>query len=221
MLTLHELPPANDLTQALLKILREPDASIEQLARVIETDASLTAQTLRHARSPYYGYAGEIESVADAITRVLGFDTVLMTSLAIASGKSLQIPRQGRIGKEALCRHSLYSAVLAKTLTRYIPSERGVSPQRDASARLRSGSQPCQGVGARTSDVAAGRWRLERHGRGPLGRGPDGLLREATPQVRCGTRRVARRPDGALEQSTSKQGVWPGCGGGGGAAVRS
>jgi HD-like signal output (HDOD) protein/prolyl-tRNA editing enzyme YbaK/EbsC (Cys-tRNA(Pro) deacylase) len=127
LLTLRELPPANDLTRALLDIFADPDTSVAMLAQVIETDASLSAQTLRHARSPYYGYAGEIGSVAEAITNVLGFDTVLMTSLAIASGKGLHIPREGRIGKEALCRHSLYSAVLARSLSRYIPKERGVT----------------------------------------------------------------------------------------------
>ena len=95
---------------------------------MIETDASLTAQTLRHARSPYYGYSSEITSVADAITNVLGFDAALTTSLAIASRGSLQIPMEGRLGTEALCQHSLYSAVLAKSLCRYIPKERGVLP---------------------------------------------------------------------------------------------
>jgi HD-like signal output (HDOD) protein/prolyl-tRNA editing enzyme YbaK/EbsC (Cys-tRNA(Pro) deacylase) len=126
LLTLRELPPANDLTRALLDIFKNASATVNDLASVIETDASLTAQTLRHARSPYYGYGGEITSVADAINSVLGYDTVLTTSLAIASSGSLQIPREGRLGKEALCRHSLYSAVLAKTLCRYIPKERGV-----------------------------------------------------------------------------------------------
>ncbi len=128
LLSLRELPPANDLTRALLDIVKEPNASVEQLARVIETDAGLSAQLLRHARSPYYACGGQIDSVADAITRVPGFDTVLMTSLAIATGKPLQIPREGRIGRQALCRHSLYSAVLARSLTRHIPEELGVIP---------------------------------------------------------------------------------------------
>ena len=128
LLTLRELPPANDLTRSLLAIYKDPNATVEQLARVIETDASLSVQTLRHARSPYYGFAGEIESIADAITKVLGFDTVLTTALAISSGKYLQLPHEGRIGKDALCRHSLYSATLARSLCRYIPKERGVRP---------------------------------------------------------------------------------------------
>jgi HD-like signal output (HDOD) protein len=128
LLTLRALPPANDLTQALLDLYKDPNATVEQLAGVIETDASLSAQTLRHARSPFYGYAGEISSVADAITCVLGFETVLTTALAIASSSTLQIPREGRLGKQALCRHSLYSAMLAKSLCRYIPAERGVRP---------------------------------------------------------------------------------------------
>lgn len=128
LLTLRALPPANDLTQTLLNLYKDPNATVEQLAGVIETDASLSAQTLRHARSPFYGYAGKISSVAEAITCVLGYETVLTTALAIASNASLQIPREGRLGKEALCRHSLYSAMLAKSLCRYIPAERGVRP---------------------------------------------------------------------------------------------
>ena len=128
LLTLRELPPINDLTRALLELFRSPNASIDDLARVIETDASLAAQTLRHARSPYYSYGGKITSVAEAITNVLGFNTVLTTSLAIASNGSLQLPSEGRLGKDTLCQHSLYSAVLAKSLCRYIPKERGVLP---------------------------------------------------------------------------------------------
>lgn len=128
LLALRELPPINDLTRQLLDIFKDPNVSVERLAEVIETDPSLAAQTLRHARSPYYGYAGQIDSVADAITKVLGFDTVLMTSLAISSGRPLQIPAEGRIGKQALCRHSLYSAVLARSLCRFIPKEIGITP---------------------------------------------------------------------------------------------
>ena len=128
LLTLRELPPANDLTQALLNIYKNDNAEINELAQVIETDASLSAQTLRHARSAYYGYCGEIDSIADAISKVLGFDTVLSTALAISSGKCMQLPQEGRIGKSSLCRHSLYSATLAKSLCRYIPKEQAVRP---------------------------------------------------------------------------------------------
>ena len=126
--SLQQLPPMNNVTARLLMLYRDPDATIEQLAEVIETDPSLSAQVLRHARSPYYGYPGEIETVGQAITQVLGFDTVINMALGITSLRPFDIPQEGPLGLHTLWRHALHTATLCQSLCALLPRHMEVNP---------------------------------------------------------------------------------------------
>jgi HD-like signal output (HDOD) protein/prolyl-tRNA editing enzyme YbaK/EbsC (Cys-tRNA(Pro) deacylase) len=113
---LNQLPPMPKIAQEILQLGGNPYANTTDLAAIIEQDPSLSAQLLRYARSPFYGYRGEIESIQDAISRVLGFDMVMDMALGIAMGKALKNPSDGPLGTNAFWRHAIYSAALAQKL---------------------------------------------------------------------------------------------------------
>jgi HD-like signal output (HDOD) protein/prolyl-tRNA editing enzyme YbaK/EbsC (Cys-tRNA(Pro) deacylase) len=111
-----DLPAMPRIANEILTLSSNPYANVSDLASVIEQDPSLAAQLLRYANSPFYGYKNDVESIQDAISRVLGFDMVMDMALGIAIGKSFQNPPDGPIGLNAFWRHSIYCAVLTQRL---------------------------------------------------------------------------------------------------------
>ena len=117
----QKLPPLPHSTRRLLRLRNDPHATIAALAAIIATDPSLATQVVRYARSAYYGYRGRVDTLHDAITRVLGFDMVLHMALGLTAAKALQMPTDGPLGQFAFWRHSVYTASLAQALNTLLP----------------------------------------------------------------------------------------------------
>jgi HD-like signal output (HDOD) protein len=118
---IYELPPMPDMARRVLELRGNPDASITDLASIVEHDPSLAAQVVRYAASPFYAYRGNITSIHDAITRVLGYDMVLNMALGLATGKSFHNPCDGPLGLHAFWRHAVYTATLVQALAKRMP----------------------------------------------------------------------------------------------------
>ncbi|GAB4357686.1 MAG: HDOD domain-containing protein [Gammaproteobacteria bacterium] len=117
------LPAMPEMAHELLLLRNNPKANARDLAAIVERDPSLAAQIVRYARSPFFGYRGRIDSLHEAISRVLGFDTVMNMTLGIAAGRGFQIPRDGPIGLNAFWRHSVHAAALMQLLSGVLPKK--------------------------------------------------------------------------------------------------
>lgn len=124
----YELPPMPEMARQVLQLRNNPDASIAELAAIVELDPSLSAQVVRYAASPFYAYRGKINSIHDAITRVLGFDMVMNMALGLATGKSFQNPCEGPLGLHAFWRHAVYTATLVQALAKRMPPSQRPQP---------------------------------------------------------------------------------------------
>jgi HD-like signal output (HDOD) protein/prolyl-tRNA editing enzyme YbaK/EbsC (Cys-tRNA(Pro) deacylase) len=116
-----EIPPLADTAQKIIKLRVDPDATIDDITGVVETDPSLAAQVVSWASSPYYGSAGKIRSVEDAIVRVLGFDLVINLALGLALGKTLSLPKDHPQYTTPYWQQSIYTAAVIEGLTRAMP----------------------------------------------------------------------------------------------------
>lgn len=125
---LNRLPSMPGLAMELLRVRHNPYAHASELAAVIEQDPSLSAQLIRYANSPLYAYPGKIESVEQAIIRVLGMDFVQDVAFGLSLGKAFNNPRHGELGLEQFWRHALYSAALAQALCNRMEFARRPSP---------------------------------------------------------------------------------------------
>lgn len=123
-----KLPAMPGIAQQLLQLSVNPYANASDLGAVVEQDPSLTAQLIRYANSPLYNYRGDVDSVRDAIARVLGFDMVLDMTLGIAVGRALRMPRKGPLGLDAFWQHSLYCAALVQRLAGSLAADRRPRP---------------------------------------------------------------------------------------------
>lgn len=124
---LYRLPPMPALALRILRLTADTESSARELAELIEYDPSLTAQIMRYARSALFNYPGEIQSVQEAVTRVLGFDRVAHIALGIASVRAFDVPREGVLGMDSFWRHSLYCAFLCQKMAPRVGKDKGLA----------------------------------------------------------------------------------------------
>lgn len=115
-----DLPTMPGLATELIRIRNNPYAHANELAAVIEQDPSLSAQVLRYARV----HQPQVNSVEQAILRVLGMDFVLDVAFGLALGRAFNNPKEGPLGLDNFWRHSVYCAALTQNLCNAIESPR-------------------------------------------------------------------------------------------------
>ncbi len=119
-----DLPPLPETARKIIELRVDPDADTVTLARTIEVDPSIAAQVMSWARSPYYRSRGNINTVEEAVLRVLGFDLVMNLSLGLALGRTLSVPREGPHGYTPFWQQAVMGAALASELTRKIKGKK-------------------------------------------------------------------------------------------------
>lgn len=87
-----ELPPLPETAQRIIHLRVNPNAIMGDLVDVVESDPSLAAQVVSWASSSFYAAAGQVRSVHDAVSRVLGFDLVMNLAMGLALGRALRQP---------------------------------------------------------------------------------------------------------------------------------
>jgi HD-like signal output (HDOD) protein len=112
-----DLPPMPEMAHKIVTLNANPYARVQDLAAIVEVDPSLSAQIVRYARSPFFGYRGRINSIHEAIARVLGYDLVMNIALGIAAAAPFKHERSGPLGLDAYWRHATYSAILTQSLS--------------------------------------------------------------------------------------------------------
>lgn len=124
-----ELPPLSPVANQLLALLSDEDVNVNVLARTIELDPGLTARIVGLGRSAFFGYAGAVYTVRDAIVRVLGVKTV--KSLALTLALSRRFPVDPRLGLDmpAFWATSLLTAAAARNLAPKLALEETVGPE--------------------------------------------------------------------------------------------
>lgn len=117
------LPTMPEAAQALLRLNSNPDGNINDLIAIIETDPSMAAQVMRYAHSAFFGFRGDIHSLHQAITAVLGYSLTIDIALGLSLGKTFTIPNAGPMGLHAFWQHSIYSAALIERMIQIMPRQ--------------------------------------------------------------------------------------------------
>lgn len=125
---IDKMPAMPMMAQKILELHAKPERDVLALAKVIELDPSLSAQVIRYASSSLYGYRGKVDSPEAAISRVLGYDTVINLVLGIAVAKPFNLPHNGPLGLDAFWSHAVYSAILCQKLATAMPQSKRPAP---------------------------------------------------------------------------------------------
>jgi len=119
---IQKLPAMPEIAQRIVQLSADPYTDAKDVAEVVELDPSLAAQIVHYARSPFFGYQGSVNTIQDAIARVLGFDMVMNIALGIVAGKSFRNQPDGPLGLKAFWHHAVYAAALGQTLANAMPT---------------------------------------------------------------------------------------------------
>jgi putative nucleotidyltransferase with HDIG domain len=104
--------------QQALSLLRDPNADMMALARILEHDPGLTANILRVANSAYFGGREATSSVKDSIMR-LGLERVMQVVLSAGIAPRARLAIKGYdLAPCKLLEHSITTAVAAEEIGR-------------------------------------------------------------------------------------------------------
>lgn len=121
-----ELPPLPQTAQRIIHLRVNPNAVMGDLVDIVESDPSLAAQVVSWASSSFYAAAGQVRSVHDAVSRVLGFDLVMNLAMGLALGKTMKQPEDGPSGIIGYWQQAIWQAQAAGILASMMP--RGERP---------------------------------------------------------------------------------------------
>ena len=119
------LPSLPSVALEVLRLSKDPDAGISDLAKAISTDPALSAKIIKLANSPSYRRGRDITSLAQA-TSVLGMKTLKLLALSFSLARTL--PRSGEsttFDFGHYWRRSLATAVAARDLARLVKDRYG------------------------------------------------------------------------------------------------
>jgi PAS domain S-box-containing protein len=117
---IDRLPTLPQVAVKLLQATENEFSSAREVAKLIEKDQALTAKTLKMANSAFYGRAGTLSTIQEAVS-LIGFNSVRSTvlSLSFMSALSGESPETG-FDAEGFWLHSLACAVCCREISAQI-----------------------------------------------------------------------------------------------------
>jgi len=117
--SVRSLKPLPQNAMRLLETVRDPNHTVQDIARIVETDAALTGNILRVVNSPAFGLRVEVTTVARAIP-FLGDRMTVGIALNLCASQLFNRSLEGYEGeKGSLWRHSMKTAIASKEIARY------------------------------------------------------------------------------------------------------
>lgn len=125
------IPPYPAVALRIEQLIRAEDFGLEELSRLVSSDQRIAADVLRVANSAFYGRAGAVTSVRQAVTAI-GARNVARVALAVGLGAEATAP--GRLAP--LRRQAWLDALGSAFLCQALSPIRGVPPEVAFSAGL-------------------------------------------------------------------------------------
>lgn len=110
------LPPLPATAQEILTCFGDEFMDADKVTAVVESDPGICAKLLGLANSAYFGLSEPVNSIAEAISRVLGVDTVRSLVLAMAIQQSFNSKRCPGFETERFWTQSLLTAECCKKI---------------------------------------------------------------------------------------------------------
>jgi putative nucleotidyltransferase with HDIG domain len=106
------------------QLCKDPNVDADELAKVIETDPSITMKMLKLSNSAFFGFNREIKSVRDSVA-LLGNETVKNAVLSISIFEALKDQDQSAgLDKQEFWKHSAAVGSIVRFITKKMKIER-------------------------------------------------------------------------------------------------
>lgn len=117
------LPPLSKTTTALLALRQRADADVAALVSLLEQDAALASRIVGWANSAHYAAPGNVDSIQDAIARVMGFEGAVNMALGLAVGQSVPSLPEHLVGDPPHWTEAWLTAAVMENLARSMSSQ--------------------------------------------------------------------------------------------------
>jgi len=119
-----ELTSLPEVSIKVSELVDDPDSGVYEIGQVISQDPALSAQLLRIANSPFYGFSSSVDSISRAVT-VLGTQQIRDLVFSTTATKAFDgIPNE-IISVDDFWHHSLYCGLLARELATHTRKAQG------------------------------------------------------------------------------------------------
>ena len=89
MTVMRNLPPLPEATRRLLAVMRDEEASAQDVAKVLSSDQALAGKVLKLANSSFYGVPNEVTTISRAVV-IMGFTGIRNMALGFGSTTALK-----------------------------------------------------------------------------------------------------------------------------------
>ena len=113
---LDDLPPLPKVAQLILHEVSDEDVDIKKLSSVIEMDPGLVARIVGLANSAFFAPSEKIYTVADAIIKILGLETVKSLALSILMASPFKVNKCKGFKLDAYWHVAMMSATIIRKL---------------------------------------------------------------------------------------------------------
>lgn len=116
---ISNLPTLPVIASQVIGLLHNPRTPVQELARIISSDQSLTTTVLKLANSAYYGFPRQISTVKHALV-VLGFNEIRNITFTVSILRSFRRDKKSSFfDYQAFWKHCLGCAIAAKMLAKF------------------------------------------------------------------------------------------------------
>ncbi|MEM6511643.1 MAG: HDOD domain-containing protein [Pseudomonadota bacterium] len=119
---LTSLPPLPSTAQQIMDAFGDEFIDADEITEIVCNDPGISARLLGLANSAYYGLAEPVDSLSDAVGRVIGVETVRSVVLALAMQKALDQSRCSAFDPERFWKDSLMAAQCCKRVAMRDPA---------------------------------------------------------------------------------------------------
>ena len=112
--SLKEVPAMPNIIMHALNVMKDPNSSTKELAKIISYDQSLSTKVLSLVNSSYYGFPQQITSIARALT-LIGMSNCKSIIFAVAMR-----PMLINSGDKELWKHSIKTAVGCEYMAKHL-----------------------------------------------------------------------------------------------------
>ena len=128
ILQIKHLPPLSTTACQLLEAVSDPGIEIEALADIISQDPGLSARILGLANAAYFAQANPVNTVKEAIVRVLGLNMVKSLALSIAMCGAFETSKCKNFQLSQYWTSALGCAALSRQIATKMPASERPDP---------------------------------------------------------------------------------------------
>lgn len=114
---IQNLPTLPVVVTQILKLVNSRESDANDVQSILARDQSLTTKIMRLVNSSFYGYAGKITTLQQAVV-ILGFDTIKSIALSATVFSAFPSRTRATFDREAFWRHSIATGVAARHLAK-------------------------------------------------------------------------------------------------------